>query len=384
MIRVFFLIISFLYLNGDNLLSKKYNNIFKARKQQVDSSKDKSIYSVIRPIKVYIRNSSNTQDELTSDIASYGLSFNQDIFKSGNIWRGIDIAKINHKSAYLDIETNKRNLIYNVYSLVLELRKINLDILKQEKLLENSKITKNLKQEKYLKGIIDISELDNALISANNVENRINDLKLNKENILSKFHNLSDKDYKSIKIPHLALPLLEDFIKNNNIHNAKNKISILNKNISVTKAKYLPKISLNVQYGNIDNGKKESSSHSISLEASTNVDIFSTFIDIEQSKINALLQKLQYNQSKKEEENFYNKSIRQIKIYDKKIKLSKQSSNKYNTLVKKIQDLHKNGIRTKEDVIVILNTKKTKDIESDIFKLKKQISIIEIYKHFYL
>lgn len=381
MIRLFILIISFLYLNGEDILSKRYNDIFKARSEQINSNRDKSIYGVIRPIRIYTKYAKSSQNDISLDTTSYGLSFNQDIYKSGNIWRGIDIANINHKHNILEVKTDKRNLIYTIYSLALELRKINLDILKQKKLLENSNIAKNIKQENYLKGIVDISELDNALISVNNIENIINDLNLNKENILNKFNNLSDKNYKTINIPKLKPPSLSNFINNNNIHNTKNSISITSKNISVTKAKYLPKISLNAQYGNIDNGKS-STNYSLSIEASMNVDIFSTSIDIEQSKINTLLTKLKYNQSQKEEQNFYNQSIRQLKIYDNKIRISTQSANKYDTLVDKIKDLYKNGIRTKEDLIVILNTKEIKNIDSSIFKLKRQISIIEMYKHF--
>jgi outer membrane protein TolC len=385
MFRIFILIISFLYSSEDGIISKKYNDIFQARKQQADFNKKKDIYSVIKPITIYTSYGTNNQNDISSNILSAGINYNQDIYKSGNIWRGVDIAKINHKSNYFKIDIDKRNLIYTIYSLVLELNKINLDILKQKKLLENSKITKSIKEEKYLKGIVDISELDNALISVNNIENIINDLKLNKENKLSRFYNLSNKDYKMIDIPEIKVPSLDVFMQNNNIHNTKNTISMLDKKISVIKANYLPKVSINAQYGYADNNEREeksNTSYSISIKASMNVNIFTRSVDVEQSKINTLVSRLKYEQSKKEEKTFYNQIIKQIEIYDNKIKLSNQSANKYDTLIKKIQDLYIHGIRTKEDVLVILNTKKIKQIESNIFKIKKQLSIIEIYKHF--
>ena len=368
----------------NSILSKEYNDIFKAREKQADYELDTSILSTIKPIRIYGSYATSDNNDFSSSSVSYGVSYVQEFFKSGNIWRGIDVAKIDNKSKHFIINKDKRNLIYGVYELVLQIKIIDLDILKQNILLENANINFKLKKEKYLRGIVDIGQLEKSLISLNDIENIINNLKLNKEVLLNKFNNISEKKYENLKVPYFKVPSNDDFISNNNINNDKTSINLLSKNISITKANYMPYASINTKYEYVDNDKRDEKSntnYSIFLSLSMNIDAFSTFPQIQKAKINALLVKLNYEQSKKEQINFYKKSLREIKIYDNKIKISKQSRDKYDVLINQVKDLYANDVKTSDDVVVIQNTKKIKSIDLEALKLKKNISIISIYKN---
>lgn len=380
---ILILLITIFLISDDEYISASYKKIFSLRKQQADISRDYSISSTIKPINISTSYASGERNSKNSNDLSASISYRQDFFKSGAIWRAIDIAKINHRATYFNINKDKRNSLYDIYALSLQLRILDLEILKQEHLLKNAIITYDIKKENYINGLSDITQLDSATISINDKTNTINDFKNTKNKSLKIFKNISNTHYENIKIPKLNIPSMEVFLSQNNINNEKNTINMKNKNIQVTRAKYLPTASLNLNYGYNDNDLIEEASntnYSLGVSISMNVDIFSTSSNIQKEKISLLLSKSNFNQKQKEQKNLYTQMINHIKIQKENIELSKKSAKKYESLVSQIKELYKNGARTKDDLDIALNTKKIKTVQSDIFELKNEINIINLHK----
>lgn len=380
---IFILLTTIFLISNDKYMSSEYKKIFSLRKQQADINRDYSISSTFKPINISTSYTNKERNTKSSNDLSASLSYRQDFFKSGAIWKAIDVAKMNHKSNYFNIDKDKRNAIYNIYTLSLQLKILDLEILKQEYLLKNAIIAYGIKKENYINGISDITQLDSATISINDRTNTINDFKNNKNKSLKMFKNISNTHYKNIKIPKFNIPSMEVFLSKNNINNQKHIINMKNKNIQITKAKYLPVASLNLNYGYNDNDlieEESNTNYSLGVSISMNVDVFSTSNNIQKEKISLLLSKSNFNQNKKEKENLYMQMINQIKIQKENIELSKKSAKKYDSLVSQIKELYKSGARTKDDLNIALNTKKIKTAQSDIFELRNRINIIDLHK----
>jgi len=380
---IYVLLCTIFLIPNDIYISSQYKDIFDIRKKQADISRDYSILSTIKPINISTSYTNGERNKKNSTDMSATISYRQEFFKSGAIWKGIDVANINHKAIYFSIDKDKRNLLYNIFTLSLQIKVLDLEIVKQGYFLKNAIISHRITKENYINGISSITNVDSASIVVNSKDNILNDLKKTKTKSLRAFKNISDIDYKDILIPKLEIPNIDKFIEFNNINNQQETINMKIKNVGITKSRYLPYASLNVKYGYNDNDliqEISQTNYSVGVSISMNIDIISSSNAIEQAKLSLLLSQSQYMQSKKEQKNLYHQMINQIEIQNTKIKLSKKSSRQYESFVLQVKNLYKSGARTKDDLKVAMNTKKIKIAQIKIAQIRNQINIIELNK----
>ena len=326
-------------------------------------------------------------DELTNQNAA--IKMDQPIFQSGGIIYGIKFANASRIYSDYTIDVAKRKMIKDAIAILMQIKQTNLKIQAQKLQIENSEINLQQKKEQYLSGQLDSGFLDNAIIQRNIVTQTLYDIQTSKEKLVTQFQTLSDLDYKSAKIPHLEYITSEEFIKHNIV--LKKSAAEVKKNdyyTKVTIAKYLPKISVTAGYNWSQSEQQFSPNvtfindlayYDYGLRASMPLDI-NTFVDIESSRVDYLKSRVLQEDKKRELKALFKQVLHNINNYDKKIALSNENIDLYTKLLDETQELFKAGYKTQYDVDTLANSLKIQQIDSNIYKIDKQLELLSLYE----
>ncbi|PLY05529.1 MAG: hypothetical protein C0625_13145 [Arcobacter sp.] len=311
------------------------------------------------------------------------LNFNQDIFRSGGIYYTIKKAKIQKKLSFENYTNLLSNQKTEALKLVLSIRKIDLQIKKQDYLIKNKTIEIDKKQEEYLNGTVNIEDLDTAVIEKNDVENQIEDLKIAKFNLIKELKNYSSLSYEKINPIELKIVSLDDFLENNKeliINKLNSSISKYEKNI--TSSKYLPKISIFSQIGYEEGNEfaRHDDFYNYGLKISIPLD-YNMNKNMEISKLNYRLSKINESLEKEKKINQYESVFQSLRHINKKIENGKLTIKKYESIYSLTKDFVEGLIKTKEDLKIIENRLYSSRLDIDILNIDKQLLIYEINKY---
>ncbi|PIF03833.1 MAG: hypothetical protein CSA86_04835 [Arcobacter sp.] len=355
----------------ENILQYSYN------KAKQDSNKLEKDW--INPI-TYRYIYSNTEEY---DTHRSNISISQPIFKSGGIYYAIKYAKSVNKQTKIGIDIQKKELIKQTITLLFQIKKIDITILKQKILIQNAKIDIERKKEQVLNGILDTSFLDKAILDANSKQNALIDLEYQRSVYINNLSTFSDKKYEELELPALWLTQNKLYLeKNIYIQKSKREIetSYLFKNM--IRANYLATINLTADYTKYH----DKDNNPILLDENTNYGFNITIpLDIKYSNTTQsakieYLQKKALLQDKKEEENVLYKNIySKIQSLDKKINIAQNDIILYDSLVTQIKEQLEVGMKTKSDLETIQNSQKIKKLEIQSLKVDKQIELLQIY-----
>jgi outer membrane protein TolC len=365
--------------NEDFLSQTKKDTInYSYEKAIEDSSKLKEDW--INPITYkYIYNNGEDYDTKRSTI-----SVTQPIFKSGGIYSAIKYANSYEKYSNTNIDTQKKELIKQVISLLYQIKQVDISINKQKLLIKNAKIDVQRKKEQVLNGITDSSFLDNAIIEANTRENTLVDLEYQKVELVNTLSTISDKKYEELELPIFAIIDNDKFIENNvYIKKASEDIdtSYWMKNMVISS--YLPTVNFTAdytKYHDIDNNPtlSENGTKNVGFNITIPLDVRVSY-DIQSNKIAYLQKKLAFEDKKKEEISLYKNSIAKIKSIEKKIDIAKNDVKLYDSLLTQLQEQLSVGMSTPSDVETMENSKKIKALDVKSLNIDIQIKLLDIY-----
>jgi hypothetical protein len=285
----------------------------------------------------------------------------------------------------------KRKLVKDAISLLMQIKQMDLKIEKQKLKIKNAEINLEQKKEQYLNGQLDSGFLDNAIIERNIVIQILYDIETNKERLVSKFHAISDIDYKTASIPHLKILKKDEFLKHNIVMKiSKSDIEKNRYSKDVTLSKYLPRISVvagynwdkteDQQFGNTGAGfSGHTDYYNYGLRASMPLDI-NTFRDIEVSKVEYLKSKVAIKDKKRELLAIYEQVMQNIANFDKKKSLSLENKELYEKLLSDTKDLFEAGYKTEYDVSLLKNSVEIQKIDLKIFEIDKQLELLTLYE----
>lgn len=371
-----------IYLGAEDksIVSEDRLNLFEYSDEQNKENSEKLKKDWINPINLsYSKNYGEIFDTTKSMI-----NISQPIFKSGGIYKAIKYADASYKFNTIDIEIQRKEIIKKATTLLFNLHIIDLNIQRDEILLDNANIDVIRKKEQVLNGFLDTSFLDNAILKANIIKNTLAELKFQKEELNNNFSNIASGNYQSFELPILKLANEEVFLERN-IQLSKSKADIEQKNYykDITVSKYLPTVNANFDYSKFhDIDTKDTrlddsvQNYGISVVMPLDVRVFN---DIEAQKINYLKAKLDLKNKILEEENFYKTKIAKIKMLSDKKRIAKDDYELYNSLLEVIIEEKNAELKTQSDVDTLQNSQKIKTIELKIFNLQEQIELLEIY-----
>jgi len=372
-------------------ISQDKKKLFSYDYKKIDAQSSKLRDSWISPLHFNLNyNKSNPYgNEQVSQ--SSNIKMDQTIFQSGGIYYGIKFAEASRVYSNYSVDVQKRKLVKDAISLLMQIKQMDLKIQKQQLQIKNSEIKLEQKKEQYLNGQLDSGFLDNAIIERNLVIQALYDIQTNKQRLVSKFHAISDMDYQTAQIPYLKVLQKDDFLRHNVVINlSKSDIEKNRYSKDVTIAKYLPRVSFiagynwdkteNQQFGNTGASfSGDTDYYNYGIRASMPLDI-NTFRDIEISKVEYLKSKVMIQDKKRQLVAIYEQVMQNIQNLQKKESLSKENKDIYEKLLRDTKKLFRAGYKTEYDVDLLKNSVEIQKIDVKIFDIDKQLELLTLYE----
>lgn len=376
----------------DKYISENKKEQFKYDYEKNEAEVSKLRDSWIAPFILNYSFSKNEQDEKNKgksdwEQESASITWNQPIFQSGGIYYGIKYATASGKYANYSVDVQKRKLVKDAISILMQIKQIGYKVQKQELQIKNSEISLQQKREQYLSGQLDSGFLDNAIIERNFVIQALYDIQTAKERLISKFQAISDIDYKEAYIPELTVLSQEQFLGNNivlKMNESEMKKNLYYKNVTITK--YLPKVSFVAGYNWQDETKmfgtiarNEVNSYNYGIKASIPLDI-NTLDDVESSKLSYLKAKVAIEDKKRMLIAIYDQVTQNLDNLEKKKALSLENKDIYQRLLDETKDLYGAGHKTEYDVALLQNSVDISKADYKIFEIDKQLELLTLYE----
>jgi len=330
---------------------------------------------------------SNVNDLDNDESKSIRLNLSQDIYKSGGIDYEIEQAKIEKRLSEKILKTQLQQMNITVYEYVLILRVIDLKFKQLNFNIKNKEIEILSKQERYNKGIIDISELDTSMLELSSLKNEIESLGAKKLSYTKELKFLSDKPYTHIELKSFSLLSRQEFLEKNAVHIKKDEVEHKQLSKKIIASSYLPKISVVANYRYEEskykkNIRNDKTNWNYGLNISMPIDYNErTTKEIAQKELMLLTSK--YHNRLENEKIFYSSIVDEIKLLENRIVHHQEAIVAYGNLIHEVNELYINGLKTEEDLIILRNTKESKrqDILIDTINIK--MSHLKLLKRLY-
>lgn len=383
---IYLCLVASLGMSSESILSELKQENLKLKEKSVEKSSDLLENSWINPLTLSIGANKN---QITSKLGSQRsvsarLSFNQDIYRSGGIFHAIDYAKATRLLGLSQIKSEKNANILTAYSMLVKILK-NDKLQEQQKFsIKNSNLDIKRKKEQYSAGLVDISFLNNAILQKMAQENGLIKLEEAKQSLILEFEKLSDKDYKTIKMPTIKIPSQSNYISQNlALLVQKNNINTKEYYSKMVKAKYLPRVSVNANYtlSDIKNRQVDMSDnhYGYGISASMPFDIKKSD-DVEKSRLDYMIAKNELSILENTQKKEYKKILVDLKKIDKKIQLAQDNIKIYDSLLGQTKDLVDAGIQIEDDLTIMQNSKEIRVLEEKLYLLEKEEKKLEFYK----
>lgn len=320
------------------------------------------------------------------DTAKSYIGVSQPIFRSGGIYNAIKYANAMEKYKNLNIELQKQTMIKEALNILFEIEKNKYNIKKQELSVKNSEIEVERKREQVMSGLLDTSDLDNAIIDLNTKRNTLLELEFAKAELENSFANYSDMKYSEFKLPKFSMIDKNQFEANNiNLQIAKYDIKSKDYYTGITAAAYLPSVNFTYDYTKYhDDGGSSSYVDDKYYGFNITIPLNINSVDaISSAKIDYLQSKIELNNIRKSEQNFLKNKLAKIKMLDRKLLIAKNDVKLYDKLLTEVIELTQVGMKTKSDIETFENSKKIKAMDIKIHNINKQIELLEIYTKMY-
>lgn len=321
---------------------------------------------------------SYSKDETNDSSKDLAISYDQDIFRFGAISNIIDASKIQKQYDLLNLNITFDEYFNNIYTNVLNIRLVDLQIQKQNLTIENKKISLEITKDEYNNGQTDVTTLNDMIMELNALQEALVEYESSKQTYINNLKIYSNLDYNNIEIPPLKQKALEDYLNSSKeiqLQDFNQKLSRLE--YKIKKAEYLPTLSVNTNYNkNLDSQDKEES-YNYGLNLSMPID-FSSLNQKEKYKLNYLLAKKQKEQTTIEKNSDYETIIENIKKYNKLDKIAKNDIVLYDELLQNVNAEYQAGYKAKEDVEILSNTKKIRELDSQLYEIYTQIELISL------
>ncbi len=364
---------------------------FRLEQQKIDAQSALLRDSWIQPIRLrytYTKSDPYGSDQTTKNTA---ITIDQPIFKSGGIYFGIKYAEASRLNACESLEQQRRALVKEAVSLLMQIRQSDLRIAKQELVIANARINLEQKRELYLNGQIDSGFLNSAMIESNVATQALYDMQTARERLVSLFHTLSDLDPETAPLPALALLDEAAFMgRNIDLRRADSAVAMERYNKGVAYAKYLPQLNLVAGYNRdesegmilggtfaIPDTKTEYYNYGFKLSMPLD---FNSISDVEAAQVAHLKALIVLDDTKRELRALYEKVAQNLTNYDRKISLAVSNQELYGGLLQETRELFEAGYKTEYDVLNLENSVAIQELDTRIYELDKQRELLDLYE----
>ena len=371
------LLSSILFANDSTVLSNTKQQIIELEKQQINEKANSNKYDWIEDINLKASISKN-QDDIQSE--DYYISISQDIFKFGGISSQIDYAKELRKMEKINLDISTKSDISTLYSLLLDIKLNEISIAQNNLSIKNSQIEITDKKSEYKAGELGISDLNEAIMTKNSLQDTLKTLHLSKLTNINSVKKYTTKKYQNISIPRLKLMSKEVFLDNASlVKYKKSDINVNNTLYELEKSDYLPSVSADAKYGyeNDDTSNGDDYyTYGLSITMPLNYKYSS---DIEQKKIDYLMSRKELDDEINDALNTYSQSILTIQNFKDRIVLAKEDIKLYEELLSITKEEYEAGYKTLDDVDTLENSKNIRTLDIENYELNIQKEILSLY-----
>lgn len=339
---------------------------------------------------INVNSSFERSHSFSSESDSYsrgiGLSYSQDIFKSGGIFETIEYAKKKLVSDLLAWEVENYTILQSVYENIFNILKTRLELEQSEYELKNASIELDLRKLEYDNGNVDIVELNDAIMSKNSVSKTKISLQSQLKTYeleLSKYTDLSIEEIKMISFDNIKKDL---FLENNiDIKYEDSLISVLDVTYEKLKSSYLPQVALSTSLNYSKSKDMINDENSKNYNGNVGVSISMPLYDpnrssnIQRAKLDVLVQKSTLNDKKYETSKDYDEVILSIDTYEKTNKIIEENIKLYEDLIDVYTSSNESGITSDYDLDVLKNTKKINEYDIAINDVNIKLEYLALY-----
>jgi len=365
--------------------------------EKTDQESIKLRDSWIKPVMIsYTLNRQNPYNEQgapETQQQSASIAVDQPIFQSGGIYYGIKYAEASWDVGKLTIAQQERSLIKQAVELLMQIKQSDMGIEKQKLQVANSEINLLQKREQYMSGQLDSGFLNNAIIERNIAKQALLDLQTAKERLVSGFESISDLDYRTAKIPFLAIVDETRFMSETiDLKLAQREEEQQRYGKNVTVASYLPSINLQASYNwqkqesfffagtnPVKSQPPETAYYRYGFTASMPLDI-NSINDYEAKKAAYLKAKVVVDDTKRALKSLYDQVMQNLRNIAGKIDLSKENETLYGTLLQDTKEQYAAGYKTQYDVEILANSKEIELLNQRIYEIDRQLELLNLYE----
>ncbi len=369
-------------------LSSQKQHYYEFQQHQIDASYDKLRYDWLSPItlkasSMYEKSASfGTKD--TRQTLSAGIA--QDLFRSGGITYSIDYAKTKKEADTLALNKEIANINQKLVNAVLTYRK-NAIVLQQSDLkLKNAKIEIFLKRKQYEAGDIDITLLNNALMSQSNELK--NNTSLRYALIQQKYEatKLSDISIESVTIPTYTLTQKETFLTDGwDIRYSQALSQNAAQQYGQVKSAYLPKLTLIADTGyqrydaqNVPTSDYRGNFYDAGLQLSIPL-TYNGSATSQEAQAVYLKQQALTADTKRQMDALYNQTLALIESYQQTIRITQDNLKFYDELLTATKAAVNAGYKAGYDLQTLQNTRTIEELEIKINEINIQIQLSQLH-----
>ncbi|ABV68103.1 conserved hypothetical protein [Aliarcobacter butzleri RM4018] len=374
-----FLFSSLLFANekSNEVLMPLKNEIRDLETKSIEEKKEVNKYEWLNDLNISLSQSKDDENIKTKD---YSLNLNQKILDFGGISSQIDYANNLFKQEALKIKMENFEDLNTLYKNFIDLKINDINILQNDLNIKNSEIEVDIKKSQYRNGQSDISDLNDAIMKKNLLEDSKMNLKLNKVIYENDIKKLTSYELNNLSIPSIYLISKDIFLEKSTKKLYANLESQVSQNeYKKTKSKYLPALNLTGAVGYQDSTTKKSQDY-YNYGASITMPLNYTFSnDIEYSKLVYLQNRKKEELTSIELEKVYDSSIETIKQFENRINLALNDIKLYEELLELNQEEFNAGFKADEDVQTLKNSKEIRKLDIEKYKLNIKKELLYIY-----
>ncbi|KLE06081.1 TolC family protein [Aliarcobacter butzleri] len=374
-----FLLSSLLFANekSNEVLMPLKNEIRDLETKSIEEKKEVNKYEWLNDLNISLSQSKDDEHIKTKD---YSLNLNQKILDFGGISSQIDYANNLFKQEALKIKMENFEDLNTLYKNFIDLKINDINILQNDLNIKNSEIEVDIKKSQYRNGQSDISDLNDAIMKKNLLEDSKMNLKLNKVIYENDIKKLTSYELNNLSIPSISLISKDIFLEKSTKKLYANLESQVSQNeYKKTKSKYLPALNLTGAAGYQDSTTKKSQDY-YNYGASITMPLNYTFSnDIEYSKLVYLQNRKKEELTSIELEKVYDSSIETIKQFENRINLALNDIKLYEELLELNQEEFNAGFKAYEDVQTLKNSKEIRKLDIEKYKLNIKKELLYIY-----
>ncbi|MCT7557867.1 TolC family protein [Aliarcobacter butzleri] len=374
-----FLFSSLLFANekSNEVLMPLKNEIRDLETKSIEEKKEVNKYEWLNDLNISLSQSKDDENIKTKD---YSLNLNQKIVDFGGISSQIDYANNLFKQEALKIKMENFEDLNTLYKNLIDLKINDINILQNDLNIKNSEIEVDIKKSQYRNGQSDISDLNDAIMKKNLLEDSKMNLKLNKVIYENDIKKLTSYEINNLSIPSISLISKDIFLEKSTKKLYANLESQVSQNeYKKTKSKYLPALNLTGAVGYQDSTTKKSQDY-YNYGASITMPLNYTFLnDIEYSKLVYLQNRKKEELTSIELEKVYDSSIETIKQFENRINLALNDIKLYEELLELNQEEFNAGFKADEDVQTLKNSKEIRKLDIEKYKLNIKKELLYIY-----